>query len=92
KRYDWPGNVRELENVMERIAAISPSGIINADILDAVGTDRYQHELHTKEDKAYQRLVGALKQSDGTVSKAANILGIHRSTLWRQLKKNGISF
>jgi transcriptional regulator with PAS, ATPase and Fis domain len=92
KRYEWPGNVRELENVMERIAAISPSRIINADILEAFGTDRNQNAVHAKEDKAYQRLVGALKQADGTISKAADILGIHRSTLWRQLKKHGVSF
>ena len=44
RRYRWPGNVRELENLMRRLAALTPQEVITADIVAAELADRPDEE------------------------------------------------
>ncbi|MEM1092077.1 MAG: sigma 54-interacting transcriptional regulator [Pseudomonadota bacterium] len=97
--YSWPGNVRELEREMKRCALFLSSGaMLESEQLqahiregfagstrDANGTLRDQLDLAEK--NAIKR---ALDQSDGAVEKAANDLGIGRSTLYRRIKELGL--
>ncbi len=93
QEYGWPGNVRELENAIERAAILSPDGnilpqhfpgaIVNAveksfkSVLDGNPT------LEQMERSYIERV---LHLTDGNKTKAAKILGIDGSTLWRKLK------
>lgn len=97
--YNWPGNVRELKNVIERIMALNDTEEILMDHLpielkaqvNPAETDIIR-ELVTKEEfipmnaleKRYIKQV--LKYTNGNKSKAAKILGIHLTSLFRKLK------
>jgi DNA-binding NtrC family response regulator len=103
--YDWPGNVRELRNVMERASILSPSGIIEADLIqrllaaapsmDRDGATRPGEEsLHLRQRvDALERqlLTEALARSGGKKGEAASLLGIDPRNLSYYLKKHGSS-
>ncbi len=93
--YHWPGNVRELENVVARALALNPSGVILPDDLpEAIRTGHAAEpappggageERPTLEEleRRYARQV--LRETGGNKSRAADILGIDRKTLYRIL-------
>jgi len=95
--YDYPGNVRELENVIARGVALATGERIEVnhlpDELRAADARAFPEagaiaSLADREE-AYLRWV--LEQSGGNKSKAARMLGIDRVSLWRKLKKFGMS-
>jgi transcriptional regulator of acetoin/glycerol metabolism len=79
--YSWPGNIRELESVIER-AVISSQGPI-LEVEDRLGSP--SHKPVSKEDRDHL-LEEVLRQVGGNQSKAAKLLGIGRTTVWRKLK------
>lgn len=85
--YEWPGNVRELENWCERLIAVSPSGEEVGAHTAARLLGAGQGSLSTGPHAAREEIRRAMEQSGGKQRKAAEILGIHRVTLWRRLKK-----
>lgn len=89
KQYSWPGNIRELENLMERLSIISTHEYIKEH--DIYG---YFHELDglTNFGLNDKKLEGEeveriLELVNGNKTKAADMLGVHRSTLWRFLNR-----
>lgn len=97
RRYAWPGNVRELRNVLLRAAhAATGSYLTLAELPEEIVKAE-----ETKEQKA--SATGALRESEltlirqalteanGNLAQAAARLGIHRVTLYRKLKRYGIS-
>ena len=96
--YEWPGNIRELENVVERICALVGTGNISVNLLpDHIREPRTEklveasdHETPSMDDieKAYIHWV--LTQQNGQKQRAAEILGIGRSTLDRKIEKYGL--
>lgn len=92
QHYDWPGNIRELENLMERLSIISERGEIRERDLHAYFSEmeglRAGKADEVKLDADEVTRVLALVK--GNKTKAAVMLGVHRSTLWRFLNdKNG---
>ncbi|HLC42556.1 MAG TPA: sigma-54 dependent transcriptional regulator [Methylomirabilota bacterium] len=96
-RYPWPGNVRELENVMERTAILARGEIIEPDDLPphiATGTElgpapSLPHERSLVEvEKTH--ILQTLERCGWNYSRAAESLGIGRTTLWRKLKEYGL--
>lgn len=99
--YEWPGNIRELRNVMERIYIISQNNqLIFTPIPTAkYGTEEGEEGFYGNGISGYSTLkefVAAqekkyieamLETCNGSVSQTANKLGIHRSVLYRKLKK-----
>ncbi|MEO0185182.1 MAG: sigma-54 dependent transcriptional regulator [candidate division WOR-3 bacterium] len=96
KLYHWPGNVRELKYLMEKLAILLPKTELDTDditpILDEIKKDsKLQYNIDVAKDeleKSY--ILSALQQANGHMGKAAEILGIDRSTLFRKIKKLGI--
>ncbi len=79
--WSWPGNVRELENFIERSVILSQGNVLNAPLKDfykeappAVHTEKL-HELQR------QHILSMLRKSNGVVTKAAERLGLCRTTL-----------
>lgn len=83
--YDWPGNVRELQNLVERSFTIAKKSVIQLeDISPFHLTEREIKEKTLKEAvNAFEKqfIHDVLQKVDGSRTKAAEILGIHRNTL-----------
>ena len=94
----WPGNVRELENAIERAFIMCPEGRIGLEHLPdeltshgvckpAVPSMKAAHDLLDT-----QSIRTALAQNNNNRSAAARSLGIHKTTLFRRMKKLGLTF
>ncbi len=91
--YHWPGNVRELENVIERAVILCESDRIGAEDL-SIPSAAAVAELGTNpslEEMEKNYILRVLKEANGNQSKASQLLGIDRKTLYLKLKKYGIS-
>ena len=85
--YSWPGNVRELENMIEHGVILSKSHAVTMaelpqDIIHPTPTQEKTIEAVTR-----NHILNVLEETKGNISKAANILGIRRMTLYNKLKK-----
>jgi Response regulator containing CheY-like receiver, AAA-type ATPase, and DNA-binding domains len=93
RRYDWPGNVRELENCIERAVIIAQGRMIDMDDLPAAvrGAETnktIEIEVGTSIDEVEKRMIlQTLAYTRGDRSRAAQILGIGRKTLYRKLQQ-----
>ena len=94
QNYSWPGNVRELQNVIERAAILSRDGKILPKYFpnQIVDTNDKTFESVLKKNATLEEVERAyiehiLLQTEGNKSRAASILGIDNSTLWRKMKK-----
>ena len=94
--YQWCGNVREVRNLSERIIATSTTtNIKSEDIIRLLDPQVPVIEQAAPSSENFQTFVNpqweeiskALQQAGGNKGKAAEILGIDRSTLWRRMKK-----
>ena len=93
--YDWPGNIRELENVMERAFILCRGPMITPDLLprELSFSEEIQaaSSLHKASSRAEASLLReVLDRNGGDKAKAARELGIHRSTLYRKMKRLGL--
>lgn len=98
KNHEWPGNVRELSNVLERtMSALEGSTIHFKDLpfylyhnrKDSFEKNRSSlKDLQAKTEK--ETICYALKKSNNNKAKAAKILGIHRTLLYKKMKKYDI--
>ena len=96
-RYDWPGNVRELESVMERAVLFCQEDMIGAEHLPehihSSRASRFRCELPpylTLEEIEREAIEQTLERTGNNIKKTAQILNVHRPTLYRWLKKFGI--
>lgn len=96
-RYPWRGNVREISNLAARIiATVTTSTISRKDIEQRLDWYEFIPEQSAQppplvpEENQKEEIRRAIKQANGNMGKAAAILGIDRSTLWRRMKKLGM--
>jgi PAS domain S-box-containing protein len=94
--HDYPGNIRELENIIEHAFVLCSAGPIQARHLPGGVAGRCSppeeqaslaHTLHTTEAIA---ILNALKSHNYNRLAAAKALGMHKSTLFRKIRKLGI--
>ncbi len=91
--YDWPGNVRELENALERAATLSKAREITLPALPSRVTERRAEPIVSERpavnpvldviERAY--ILYVLQAEGGNKTRAAEVLGIDPSTLYRKL-------
>jgi len=89
--YEWPGNVRELENVIERAVALSRSRTLGAasfSFLDADTPAATGNRTLRQVEAAH--IANVLAETDGNVTRAAEVLGINRVTLHKKIKRYGL--
>jgi two-component system, NtrC family, response regulator HydG len=95
--YAWPGNVRELKSAFEFAFVSCPGGMIEAghlppQIIGAATTCNPGNSvtLESLDDIKRRLLQDALDKTHGNQSEAARILGISRTSVWKQIKKYAI--
>lgn len=94
----WPGNVRELRNTVERIVIMHQNHRVAPKDLPAFGDEQppassYRFPSFKEASDAYHRefIQRKLDEADGNVSRAAELMGVDRSHLYRRMRALGIS-
>lgn len=95
-RYDWPGNIRELRNVIERAIVLTSSDKIGVDELPekikVPGGVKKDHTLKDKVDYYEEKIIReALEANSWNKEETARKLGVDLATLYRKIKKLGIT-
>lgn len=88
--YNWPGNLRELNNVMKRATLLAKGDYIGVSELNQSMSHLQQAEpsLTLRDEQTeLQRIEAALKAANGNKSKASQLLGVDRKTLYNKMKK-----
>jgi DNA-binding NtrC family response regulator len=96
--YDWPGNVRELSNVLERTLSRMEGQIVRVEDLPFFISGKHQRktfDVRTTMKKLQEKtekdtILNCLKECGYNKVQAAKMLGIHRTLLYRKIKKHGI--
>jgi DNA-binding NtrC family response regulator len=93
----WPGNVRELENTIERAVILAAGDVL--DVGDVAGP-RHGHTaalttftgdtVPTLDELERAHILRVLELCEGQKTKAAQLLGINRTTLWKKLRQYGV--
>ena len=100
--YDWPGNIRELQNAIERAVILSSGEVILPEDVQLshlglrnTSGENASHEAAFREISLnvleQEHILATLERTEWTKSRAAQILGIERSTLDRKLKRYAVS-
>jgi DNA-binding NtrC family response regulator len=95
--HDWPGNVRQLENTIERIVLFSRGSVVGSDDLTTLLQSSRRdtpaglfEDLPTLEDVERRYLEHVLRAVGRNRTRAAEVLGIDRRTLYRMAERYGI--
>jgi two-component system nitrogen regulation response regulator NtrX len=97
QNYSWPGNVRELRNTIERVVIMHPGTKVAASDLPPQGKEEppaasFRFPSFKEATEAYHRefIQRKLEEADGNVSRAAELMGVDRSHLYRRMRALGI--
>lgn len=96
--HHWPGNVRELKNLIERIVILNPQVRVDARHIPLNVTrrpaerpmDRFGSLQEVREAVEREYILKKLEETNGNVSRTAELLGLERSNLYRKMKTLGI--
>jgi two-component system nitrogen regulation response regulator NtrX len=98
QNYSWPGNVRELRNTVERVVIMHTGARVTAPDLPTPGQEEPPAALSRfssfrDASEAHQRdfIKRKLAEADGNVSRAAELMGMDRSHLYRRMRALGIN-
>ncbi|MBU8933428.1 MAG: sigma 54-interacting transcriptional regulator [candidate division Zixibacteria bacterium] len=92
--HNYPGNIRELENIIERAFVLCRGTTIEIDDLpDKIShrDERASAKISSMDDIEAAFITEALKRNNWNRKQTAEELGMHKTTLWRKMKKLGIS-
>ena len=95
--FDWPGNVRQLENLIERVVLLASASTVQPDDLPAPLNSTHRsvstgffHDLPTLDELERQYLQHVMEAVGGNRTRAAQVLGIDRRTLYRMAERFGL--
>lgn len=94
QRYDWPGNVRELENKINSAVIMADSKFVTATDLGLRTPEKRSSTLNlrqVRDDAERHALESVLGLSGGNISKASELLGVSRPTLYDLLRKHNLN-
>ena len=90
KAYPWPGNLRELKSVINKAAILADSDIIMPNALPShltLNKEAQYRAPRTLKDIEKEHIIDVLEKTGGNQSKASEILGINRKTLYKKIHK-----
>jgi DNA-binding NtrC family response regulator len=94
-QYNWPGNVRELENCIQRALVLGSGPVIGAEDLPSpllyyTPMAEQAGPPHSLRELERQAIMKALQACEGNPVRAAKLLGIGKTTIYRKLKEYGL--
>ena len=97
--FSWPGNVRELRNLMERIVIMNPQAAIEARHIPLDRgrrapdrpMERFGSLQEVREAAEREYILKKLEEAKGNITRAAELVGLERSHLYRKMKTLGIA-
>jgi DNA-binding NtrC family response regulator len=103
--HGWPGNVRELRNRIERAVALADGPWVGADLLfpedtavdggtghaDRLTGGRWPALAAVRDEVEREHIAATLRRCGGQPAKAADLLGIGRTTLWEKMRRLGLA-
>jgi two-component system response regulator AtoC len=94
RAYSYPGNVRELQNIIERAVALAEGDTVTLadlplDLQDSALAPNSRWQTLEEQEKDYIQKV--LEYTQNHIGESARILALPRTTLWRKMKKYGLS-
>ncbi len=98
QEHHWPGNVRELRNLIERIVILNPQVRVDARHIplqaarrpSAERPERFGSLQEVREAVEREYILKKLEETNGNVTRTAELLGLERSNLYRKMKTLGI--
>jgi DNA-binding NtrC family response regulator len=89
QEYIWPGNVRQLQHLMERLTILAPGARIDAEAVERAlaAMEAREEPVETLAEAEEDQIRKVLAATGGNKSRAAQILGIERKTLYRKLER-----
>ena len=99
REYHWPGNVRELRNLIERIVILNPQVRVDARHIPLAASkrsvverpiDRFGSLMEFRQAQEREYILKTLEETEGNVTRTAELLGLERSNLYRKMKTLGI--
>ncbi len=100
REHHWPGNVRELRNLIERLVILNPQIRIDARHIPLTparrpqsdrSSDRFGSLQEVREAAEREYILKKLEETNGNVTRTAELLGLERSNLYRKMKALGIA-
>ncbi len=95
KNYSWPGNIRELEHAIERAVAMTSIAVLYPEDFPDINIDKPIHNQAPASSSLEQlerdHIVRVLEDVGFNKSKASEVLGIDRATLYRKAQRYGIA-
>src|SRR5258708_37352790 len=99
EEYHWPGNVRELKNLIERIVILNPQVRVDARHIPLAGSrkpvdrplERFGSLQDVREAAEREYILKKLDETNGNVTRTAELLGLERSKLYQEMKTLGVS-
>ena len=95
-KFDYPGNIRQLENIIEHAFVMCRDEIIEMQhlpsefLLAKPKTTEFSHNQPLLDSAERQAILEILEKNNWNKVATARELGLHRSTLWRKMKKYGL--
>lgn len=90
RRYSWPGNVRELQHAIERAVIMANSHLLAPEdflLIERPTQNVIASDSYNIEEMEKQAIQNAVRNAEGNLTKAAQALGLGRSTLYRKMSK-----
>ncbi len=97
--YSFPGNIREMENLLERALILAGEGTLRTEHFPSLGQTQSKADQGlptipdggiSLEEQEKKYIIAALEKSGGNKSRAAELLGMTRRTLYSRMERHGI--